>query len=82
MRPAGVDREVSFRQLRGLLPHGFQDRVQLSDPDSGMSQRPYHSGKQINLLSADGHVDNVKEAVARSWLADTNLKKRYFSAVE
>ena len=51
-------------------------------PDDGMSLRPYHGGKRINLLFADGHVENVTSDDVKAWIADTDLKTRRFSAIK
>jgi len=49
-------------------------------PTSSMSLRPVHSGnKMINLLMADGHVENQSDTTVRGWVADAAQKKLHFT---
>ncbi len=48
-------------------------------PTSSMSLRPVHSGNSsMNLLMADGHVENQTESTVRSWIANSAQKNLHF----
>jgi prepilin-type processing-associated H-X9-DG protein len=49
-------------------------------PTSSMSLRPVHSGNRaMNLLMADGHVENQSDTTVRGWVADATQKKLHFT---